>query len=67
MLAHGEITQRQFARYQKIWENSAFRSNSLSHDRLFARGGWAALQRRHCRARKLHLAWYNNNLEIYLT
>jgi hypothetical protein len=57
MFVQGVISKREFARYTRIWENSTFRTNSRAQDGLYAIGGQAAVERRYCRARKLHAAW----------
>lgn len=53
----GEVTKREFDRYNRIWSNSTFRSNSKAQDQLFALGGQAAVERRYSRASNLHVAW----------
>lgn len=57
MFSQGVISKREFARYVRIWENSAYRTTSKVQEGLYAIGGQAAVERRYCRAANLHVAW----------
>ncbi|MFC6281179.1 hypothetical protein [Polaromonas aquatica] len=57
MYFQGAISKREFARYARIWENSAYRTTSKAQDSRYSAGGQAALERRYSRAMKLHAAW----------
>jgi hypothetical protein len=57
LYSQGLVTRRELTRFITIWENSTFRTNSLSQENLFAIGGLAAVERRYKRAQLLHAAW----------